>query len=170
MSLVLLSKGYEHESGTAQQRVRAWVWYCSAKGTSMSLVLLSKGYEHESGTAQQMVRAWVWYCSAKGTIMSLVLLSKGYEHESGTAQQRVRAWVWYCSAKADNIGIWYFSDQHRTWRSKSKDWFDSESGSRARVHRHIYTRTVVSMRWHNKNQNMCVGLVQSGHHHHLIDM
>ena len=34
---------------------------------------------------------------------------------------------------------------------------------------HVYLQTVVSVSYHYKNQTMCVGLVQSGpHHHHLI--
>ena len=34
--------------------------------------------------------------------------------------------------------------------------------------RHVYLWTVVSAIWHYKSPTMCVGLVQSGRHHHLI--
>jgi len=38
------------------------------------------------------------------------------------------------------------------------------------VGRHVYPQTVVSVSWHYKNPIKCVGLVQSGPHHHLIEM
>jgi len=37
------------------------------------------------------------------------------------------------------------------------------------VGRNVYPQTVVSVSYHYENPTKLVGLVQSGHHYHLID-
>ena len=72
-----------------------------------------------------------------------------------------RSWVRATvgSNQRHKIGICCFSAKHAALRRKSKDWL-------ARNQDNV---TVVSVSQHYNNPTKCVGLVQSGPHHHLIE-
>ena len=65
------------------------------------------------------------------------------------------------------IGMCCFSVKRTTLR-KTRATTDSESGFYVPVERHAYHRIVVLGSWHYTNSTSDLGVVQSGHHRHLI--
>jgi hypothetical protein len=68
--------------------------------------------------------------------------------------------------KPDNkIGLCCFSAKHAVLRSKSKDWM-AWNRNNVSEWNNIFTCRLL---FHYKTTTKCVGLVQSGHHYHIID-
>ena len=86
------------------------------------------------------------------TVLISSAVDRGFDPRSG-------------QTKYYNIGICCFSDKHSALRRKNKDWL-------ARNQDNVYEwsdKTVVSVDEHNTNPTKRVGLVQSGHHHHIAE-
>ena len=73
-----------------------------------------------------------------------------------------------CQTKDYTFSICCFSAKHAVLRRKRKDWLTRNQDYVSEWGQHVYPRTVVSVSQHYKNPTKRVGLVQSGHHHHLI--
>jgi hypothetical protein len=59
------------------------------------------------------------------------------------------------------------SSEHAAFKSKSKDWL-TQNEDNVLKWSNMYLPVSVSL--HDKNQTEHVGIGQSGHHHHLIEM
>ena len=67
------------------------------------------------------------------------------------------------------ISICYFSTKHAALRSKSKDW-QVQNQDNVSEWSDMSTCGLVSVNYQYKNPSQGVGLVQSGTHHHFIEM
>ena len=67
------------------------------------------------------------------------------------------------------IDMCCFSAKYAALRSKSNDWLDRNHNNVSEWKRHVYPRTVASVRQHYEKKAKRVGLEDSEHHHHLIE-
>ena len=93
-----------------------------------------------------------------GGVMASVLASRAVDHRFDPRSGQTKDF---------KIDICCFSGKHATLRRKGKDWLAWNQD--VRVERHFCRRTIVKVNYQYKNPTKRIGLVQSGHHHHLIE-
>jgi hypothetical protein len=101
----------------------------------------------------------VWRHRIGGAIVGVLASStvdRGLEPRSG-------------QTKYYKIGICCFPAKHTALRRNSKDWLDRNQNN-VEEWRDMSIRGLVSVNQHYKNPTQRVGLVQSGPHHHLIEI
>ena len=89
-------------------------------------------------------------------VLPLSVVDRGFEPQS-------------IQIKDYEIGICCFSAKHAALRRKSKDWLAQNQDNVSKWGDMFIHRLLFQWASHYKNPIKCVGLVQSGPHHHLIE-